>query len=692
MAATVAELLLHVSNGLYLEAIRTAERTVLHVEVLFAAIDDIEWNCSWLGMKGMPLASYGHSVSHWASGTSHLRETRTFYKTLVDLFTLLSGDRDTDAQRRDIAQQLLKLVTGITDNLKVLVRIALIGALRLERNDGSGEALESFLNNLHMIAARKARPSSRRIVAGAKDIVPLSERSASINTSTYGVTYGFRSLAPEITGASPFVDASQDLAVSSIPVPRDPSGACVVCGLTIEEDCVRLGTYQRWHSNCLRCQICWMRATPAATANTEDEAIIRSGDGIVATAVPTTLKTAANLHHFFWSPDSVTDTPSFGEVPTAIYCTDDAWQGYGGGFQAVSRLEQYAFLLNVALRRIHLLLTKRNVIVSMPTSTCCVFPTTASAIDLPSTTSADLKSLSSGGTNPDPSPQTPIPSSTSIQPDRKTPAIDHTTKSLTIETPSALVHSTRTEYLTPIANGPTATTAITTSYQSLRHLISLPALPPSSLPSVDKVAPSSDATVPNGNPALEPTPSDIPYPGETENEVEQRRSLPSHSVDVQKISKLARSKGANMARDNTSKNLLPAGFLRPREIEKAAKQHRPLPPLSTDEGILLADMQVLGAAPLMERDHSTPLPNMTPYVAELAPLELAIVRHAAVAVLYRSSLRDEVDLDQVLGMLEMKRSRFSEIPGNDCKKGGTLICLFIDFVGRMPSIATGRPL
>lgn len=54
MAATVAELLLHVSNGLYLEAIRTAERTVLHVEVLFAAIDDIEWNCSWLGMKGMP--------------------------------------------------------------------------------------------------------------------------------------------------------------------------------------------------------------------------------------------------------------------------------------------------------------------------------------------------------------------------------------------------------------------------------------------------------------------------------------------------------------------------------------------------------------------------------------------------------------------------------------------------------------
>lgn len=44
-------------------------------------------------------------------------------------------------------------------------------------------------------------------------------------------------------------------------------------------------------------------------------------------------------------------------------------------------------------------------------------------------------------------------------------------------TESTLLGSTHTEYLTPIANGPTATTAITTSYQSLRHLNS-PVLPP----------------------------------------------------------------------------------------------------------------------------------------------------------------------------------------------------------------------
>ena len=51
-------MLRQVSNGLYLEAIRMVERTVLHVEVLFATIDDLEWQFAWLGLKGM-LSNFG---------------------------------------------------------------------------------------------------------------------------------------------------------------------------------------------------------------------------------------------------------------------------------------------------------------------------------------------------------------------------------------------------------------------------------------------------------------------------------------------------------------------------------------------------------------------------------------------------------------------------------------------------------
>ena len=326
-------------------------------------------------------------------------------RKLVDLFTLLSRTQETGARRMGMTQELLALVTGLAHYLKILIRIALTGALKLEREHGIG-AIGSFLDKLHLLAVQKGSPSAHRMIAGAKDAVPPSHSSASINTSTYGVAYGFRSLAPEVAGASPFLDASQDFAISNIPVPSPPSDLCVACNLTVEEDCVRLGTYQRWHSNCIRCAQCGIDATPAATGNAEDKFLVNSGsgagDGIVAKRISTARRPPANVDLFVWWSDSVMDTQSFGEVPTAIYCKDHALPGCLGGFQAVSRLEQYAFLLNVALRRLHLLLKKQNVIPSTPSSTCRVFPTTTSAINLLSTTSADTNPLSSGETNPDP--------------------------------------------------------------------------------------------------------------------------------------------------------------------------------------------------------------------------------------------------------------------------------------------------
>ena len=45
-------MLRHVSSGQYLEAIRMAEKFILHVEVLFATIDDLEWQFAQLSMKG----------------------------------------------------------------------------------------------------------------------------------------------------------------------------------------------------------------------------------------------------------------------------------------------------------------------------------------------------------------------------------------------------------------------------------------------------------------------------------------------------------------------------------------------------------------------------------------------------------------------------------------------------------------
>lgn len=56
-AACISDMLRQVSNGQYLEAIRMAEKFILHVEVLFATIDDLEFQFARLNLKGQcPLA------------------------------------------------------------------------------------------------------------------------------------------------------------------------------------------------------------------------------------------------------------------------------------------------------------------------------------------------------------------------------------------------------------------------------------------------------------------------------------------------------------------------------------------------------------------------------------------------------------------------------------------------------------
>lgn len=306
---------------------------------------------------------------------SHVREARMLCRKTVDLFTLLSHTQETGARRMGMTQELLALVTGLAHYLKILIRIALTGALKLEREHGVREAMQSFLDKLHLLAVQGGNPSARRMMKGSKGEVFPSQRSSSGNAGTTGVTYGFRSLTPENAGESPFLGAPRDPALSVVPVVNPPSDLCVKCNLTVEEDCVRLGTYQRWHSHCVLCNMCGKVAAPPAPAPSDDKAKEKekekAEDGGVTPRITTARRPPANVDLFAYQMDSVVDTQSFGAVPTTIYCTDHAHQGCRGGFQAVSRLEQYAFLLNVALRRLYLLLKKRKVIPLTP-SMCLI--------------------------------------------------------------------------------------------------------------------------------------------------------------------------------------------------------------------------------------------------------------------------------------------------------------------------------
>lgn len=93
--------------------------------------------------------------------------------------------------------------------------------------------------------------------------------------------------------------------------------------------------------------------------------------------------------------------------------------------------------------------------------------------------------------------------------------------------------------------------------------------------------------------------------------------------------------------------------------------------VDVEDSITLADIpQIVEAAQAREQHRSLPRQNSIPYIAELNPLELAIVKHCAVLALQRSPLRDQFDLEEILELVEAKKSSFWNKlfkPGNDKK-------------------------
>ena len=116
-AACISDMLIHVSEGSYLEGLRMADYFVTHVEVLFGAIDD--------------LVAQHHAQS--SAELQHERESRLLCKKIINFFSLLSQTQETGLRRMGVTEELLSLVTGLAHYLKVLIRISLTAALRLVR-------------------------------------------------------------------------------------------------------------------------------------------------------------------------------------------------------------------------------------------------------------------------------------------------------------------------------------------------------------------------------------------------------------------------------------------------------------------------------------------------------------------------------------------------------------------------------
>lgn len=98
----------------------------------------------------------------------------------VELFTLLSHTQETGSRRMGMTQELLALVTGLAHYLKILIRIALTGALKLEREGIVKEPMGSFLDKLHLLAVQGGNPAARRVIKGHNGEVLASSQQGNL--------------------------------------------------------------------------------------------------------------------------------------------------------------------------------------------------------------------------------------------------------------------------------------------------------------------------------------------------------------------------------------------------------------------------------------------------------------------------------------------------------------------------------
>ncbi|KZT59475.1 RhoGAP-domain-containing protein [Calocera cornea HHB12733] len=594
-ATCIQNMLNHVANGHWLEAIRFAEKFILHVEVLFAVVDDLEAQFIKFNAKGM----------------SHIREARMLCRKTVDLFTLLSRTEHTVDRRMKFTEELLAVVTGLAHYLKILIRIALTGSLKLEREYDDRNAGSSMLDKLQGLVRDGVNPSAARVTRTVGGGTP----------GTQGVIYGYKCLSPEYAGESPFSPNVTDAQQMD-----PPSDLCIECNQTVEEDCARLGTYTRWHSQCLKCERCGR----TALAPSKKELAAASSEEGAPPKISTSRRPPALVQEFVYRPGQKKPKQLGEPAPSSILCINDGEPDCLPGFEAVTKLEQFAYLLNVALRRLYDLLRKKG---------WMVLPSASAASD----TSSDTRSLAESYRD-----STEIMRLKSVHLDRKLSATARLPKRSTIvESPSgkiaqptdATFHSSIASRITPSAES---------SHQQQQGALSYrpQGQPYAPVPTRPEQPPPVLAHQQLPPPPLQAGRLQSPSPGPV--------SIGADGVAVVRPS---------FARNNTSVRIIPesdesvtavdSSVARTSTIQESAHEGDAFN--VEDDAITLADIpHMIEAEQAREQQRSLPRQAGKPMIAELSALELMVLKHFAVLVLNKSPLKDQFDLDEILDLIEVK--------------------------------------
>lgn len=513
---------------------------------------------------------------------SHVREARMLCKKIVNFFSLLSHTHETGARKMNVTQELLSLVTGLAHYLKILIRIALASTLKLDREYGDRSGIGQFLSRLDRLArdpdaSKATAPKPANGSAG-----PSKPRA-----------YGYKSLTRAVGTLVGQGEATTDL--------------CEGCRLTVEEECVRFGTSLRWHVLCLQCVNCHATPTRERSAKSVSED-----------------KPTKPLRGFRIDMPPAREGSSGRAKAFRIYCGECATSNAQDGFEFVTRLEQYAFLLCVALNKLYGLLKQRGVLSAPRERTVCLSDLLTVLADEEGRSAADdakaesqsddNRSLYDAYRN-----STDIKRMKSVDLDRKlstTARIPQ--RSTVIESPAGRVAQSSDGrnadgYARGQAKGPV---------KEAQRPPERPRPPREAPPSFTRVTP----TEPSGPRPGYPLPADPSF----------RPTLSRETTAVRIVN-----------------DQPPPEVSQSQDEARLGDQHSPL----RDDGITLADLPRAMEAEQF-REQQRPLPTQVAMVGELSALETVIMKHVAALTLANSPIKDDTTLDELLEIVESRKGNF----------------------------------
>lgn len=615
-AACISEMLRHVSSGRYLGGVRMAERFILHVEILFSAIDDLE--------KAFKLQQ--------VKGVSHIREARMLCKKVVNFFSLLSHTQETGAQRMGITQELLSLVTGLAHYLKILIRIALTGALKLDRDFNNHDAISVFLNKLACLARDSSITGDEKSPISPSLVAPDQGGNGSTASSSgsHEEAYGYKSLPRSTsTALTEGGEGATDL--------------CVACGQTVEEECTRMGVNMRWHTSCLKCTTCKRPAYKEPSFSSKAKEIDTStvADANVPPPLPADQYSLDVVRRPYESSKAINGSSNRYMQSQGSsyypYCPDCKTPNCRLGFETVTRLEQYAFLLRVALNRLYALLKKRGVVpASPPVSSTAVLPglenTSGSAVESTAKTSDDEAYRD---------PQD-IKRMKSVNLDRK------------------LSTKAKVPHISTVVGSPSGQV---TQSSSMQRVTSPTESRLRRSPSPNKMGEGDPGSrtprrqdsgeVSEGKSRLYPQPSSG-WQQQPQSPFQQQQQQPQLQYTGTQQGPIVPIRPA-FARHNTDVRIQDQGPIRQASGDDEASQRRRSEP---EEGLTLADIpQLLEAEQAREQHRSLPSTEGRS-LSDMSALELFIVKHMAVMMLQQSPLKEFVPFDDLIEFIEMRKNTF----------------------------------